>query len=243
MWCLVKHSYKIYIYLILNVHRAISDLTVYYFQDAHESTWFIVCRNARLIFEACSQLLLDAVPFSWFITTAVSTITNHIKYYGFYGLFNDAASSSDYMTSNGTLISRKWIGKDVEGSGRGLIWSIIREYAWKNWRKPREISIRMVGVSAGNETRHLPSKSQKGYSWSHLARSHAILYHKVLPNSQLICLGMCEWQVVNLQIDEKLYQLCSYPLFVVRLCWIDADYLVKMDIYALTCAVQINSVI
>jgi hypothetical protein len=37
-----------------------------------------------------------------------------------YSLFNDSASSSDYIASNGRIISELWIGKDMEGSGRGL---------------------------------------------------------------------------------------------------------------------------
>jgi hypothetical protein len=36
-------------------------------------------------------------------------------------LFNDALSNSDYTASNGRIISEKWIGKDVQESGRELI--------------------------------------------------------------------------------------------------------------------------
>jgi hypothetical protein len=36
-------------------------------------------------------------------------------------LFNDAVSSSDFIASNDRMINEKWIGKDVEGSGRGII--------------------------------------------------------------------------------------------------------------------------
>jgi hypothetical protein len=38
-----------------------------------------------------------------------------------YGLFNDAVSSSDYIASNDGMINEYWIGKDMEGSGIGLI--------------------------------------------------------------------------------------------------------------------------
>jgi hypothetical protein len=38
-----------------------------------------------------------------------------------YGLFNDAFSNSEYITSNYRMIDEKLIGKDVEGSGYALI--------------------------------------------------------------------------------------------------------------------------
>jgi hypothetical protein len=37
------------------------------------------------------------------------------------GLFNDAASSSDYSASNNRIISEISIGKHMEGSGNALI--------------------------------------------------------------------------------------------------------------------------
>jgi hypothetical protein len=45
------------------------------------------------------------------------------------GLFNDAVSSSGYVTSNGTMISEWWIGKDVEGSGLDLILDTVPSLA------------------------------------------------------------------------------------------------------------------
>jgi hypothetical protein len=39
-------------------------------------------------------------------------------------LFNGTVGSSYYITSNGRVIT-EWLGKDMEGSGRGLIESII----------------------------------------------------------------------------------------------------------------------
>jgi hypothetical protein len=36
-------------------------------------------------------------------------------------LFNDAVHSSHYIPSNGRMINEKLTGKDMEGSGRGVI--------------------------------------------------------------------------------------------------------------------------
>jgi hypothetical protein len=36
-------------------------------------------------------------------------------------LFNDTDSGSDYVASNGRTINEQWIGKDMDGSGRGQI--------------------------------------------------------------------------------------------------------------------------
>jgi hypothetical protein len=37
------------------------------------------------------------------------------------GLFNDAFNRSDYVASNDQMISKYCIGKDVEGTGHGLL--------------------------------------------------------------------------------------------------------------------------
>jgi len=38
-----------------------------------------------------------------------------------YGLFNYAVSGSGYIALNGRMTDKQWIGKDMEGSGRGFI--------------------------------------------------------------------------------------------------------------------------
>jgi hypothetical protein len=48
----------------------------------------------------------------------------------FYGLFNYAFSSSDSTVSNEEDGSEYWIGKDVEGSGHGLIEGTSLVFAW-----------------------------------------------------------------------------------------------------------------
>jgi hypothetical protein len=40
---------------------------------------------------------------------------------------------SDNTASSGEMISDQWIGKDVEGSGRGLILDTIQSFAWEMW--------------------------------------------------------------------------------------------------------------
>jgi hypothetical protein len=40
------------------------------------------------------------------------------------------------------------IGKDVEGSGRGLTYSIIQAFAWRDWRKPQKRSCSIAGLRA-----------------------------------------------------------------------------------------------
>jgi hypothetical protein len=48
-------------------------------------------------------------------------------------LFNDSVRSSDFNNAtHGVMINGKWIVKDVEGSGRGLIWGVAA-FAWREW--------------------------------------------------------------------------------------------------------------
>jgi hypothetical protein len=52
-----------------------------------------------------------------------------------YGVFNDAATDSDYKTLNDRLISQQLIRKYLEGSGHCIICSTILEFALRNWRR------------------------------------------------------------------------------------------------------------
>jgi hypothetical protein len=45
------------------------------------------------------------------------------------GLFNDAKGASDYIASNGRVVTEQRNGKDVEGSGCGLICGTLLEFA------------------------------------------------------------------------------------------------------------------
>jgi hypothetical protein len=53
-----------------------------------------------------------------------------------YDFFNDAVSWSRCKASNDSMISDLWIGKNVEGRGRGLIWGINAVFAWRDGGKP-----------------------------------------------------------------------------------------------------------
>jgi hypothetical protein len=56
-----------------------------------------------------------------------------------YSLFNDAFSISDNIASNERMIVF-WIGKDVEGSGNGLIQDTILAFACRDWGKHENLS-------------------------------------------------------------------------------------------------------
>jgi hypothetical protein len=62
-------------------------------------------------------------------------------------LFKDAASSSDYITSSGRMVNVS-IGKDVEESGRSLIWGAIMALAGREWGKQRKTSVGIAGFRA-----------------------------------------------------------------------------------------------
>jgi hypothetical protein len=68
--------------------------------------------------------------------------------------------TEDYIVSNEGMISEWWIGKDVEGSGRGLI---LREYpriSLEGLRKLQKPSVRIAGIRAKIWTRELPNTKQ-----------------------------------------------------------------------------------
>jgi hypothetical protein len=48
------------------------------------------------------------------------------------------------MASNEMAINEWWVGKDVVGSGRGLISGTIPMFACRNWGKPRETPVKHV---------------------------------------------------------------------------------------------------
>jgi hypothetical protein len=56
-----------------------------------------------------------------FENTVLGKISGSKKNESICGLFNDAVSSSVYIVSSDMMTNELWIGKEVEGSGRGLI--------------------------------------------------------------------------------------------------------------------------
>jgi hypothetical protein len=77
-----------------------------------------------------------------------------------YGLFNDAVSSSRYNGSNGRIVSKKLIGRNLEGFDHSLLLDTRPRGTEKKLKKP----VRTIGVSAGNRKRHLTNMNQKGYA-------------------------------------------------------------------------------
>jgi hypothetical protein len=60
----------------------------------------------------------------------------------------DCFSHSEYIASSVRIINEKYIGNDVEVSCREPIWGNIPQFSFKDWRKPRRISITMFGAPA-----------------------------------------------------------------------------------------------
>jgi hypothetical protein len=57
-----------------------------------------------------------------------------------------------------------WIG--MEGSGCTLIYVLYSVFARRNWRKPRETSVRIADVPAEIRTEHLPNTSLEHYGYT-----------------------------------------------------------------------------
>lgn len=74
------------------------------------------------------------------------------------------------------LNSSKWYDiwitnwKAFGGSGRGLIEVPIPEFVWRDWGKPKDISVRRAGVSAEIRSEHLPNTSLECYLRTDLLR-------------------------------------------------------------------------
>jgi hypothetical protein len=69
------------------------------------------------------------------------------------------------------------IGKDVDESGRGLIWRNIPGFASRDWEKLEKI-LGAPGVLVENQTGYAPHTSQKLYRLCELARSIHVTYRK-----------------------------------------------------------------
>jgi hypothetical protein len=53
------------------------------------------------------------------------------------------------------------MGKDLLGSGRGLIWGTIPAFAWWDWRKPRKTSVGIAGRQ-GRDLKPGPTEYEAG---------------------------------------------------------------------------------
>jgi hypothetical protein len=68
-------------------------------------------------------------------------------YFHIYQLFYFTFNCIGYVVSKSRMIDCKWgIGNDLEGSGRGLLKDSVLTFAWIDWWKSQEISVR--GVSS-----------------------------------------------------------------------------------------------
>jgi hypothetical protein len=81
--------------------------------------------------------------------TLLSTTRNF--FFVFCGLFRD---------SNIEWKGDIWIGRYVEGSGCGWIQD-IPAFNWKDWGKPRKITVRAAGLRSGIWTWDLPNRKQE----------------------------------------------------------------------------------
>jgi hypothetical protein len=48
------------------------------------------------------------------------------------GVLSFTVSNSNYVVPNCRMITEQWIQKDVNGSGRGLLWDTIPSFIWKD---------------------------------------------------------------------------------------------------------------
>jgi hypothetical protein len=73
--------------------------------------------------------------------------------------FIDTFSDSDYVALKKGVISERWIGKDVNGRGRGII---IRYYPsiWTDWGKSQKTSVMIADLWANILTWYLPNTKQ-----------------------------------------------------------------------------------
>jgi hypothetical protein len=54
--------------------------------------------------------------------------------------------TQDYIASNEKTINKWWIGKDVEGSGRGITEGIIPAFTRRDWEKTSNASVRIADL-------------------------------------------------------------------------------------------------
>jgi hypothetical protein len=70
------------------------------------------------------------------------------------------------VASNEGLICEKWNGKDLEGSGRGLIYGTFPAFARDTERKPWKTSLKITSLRADIWTWDLPNKNQESLDYN-----------------------------------------------------------------------------
>jgi hypothetical protein len=64
-------------------------------------------------------------------------MSSHL-YILFYFIQGHSSSNSDSLATNERMIGEWWIEKNVEGSGCGVIYGAVSEFARKGWGEPRK---------------------------------------------------------------------------------------------------------
>jgi hypothetical protein len=78
------------------------------------------------------------------------------------------------------VVSVSWIGKDVKGSGLGLILCTAPSFAWSGWGKSRKTLISMVELRAEIWNRNLANMKQECY-----IKSYSCSQWKAQPNTDI----------------------------------------------------------
>jgi hypothetical protein len=103
-------------------------------------------------------------------------------------LFDNVLSTYTIQASNGRITVGQRIGKDLEGSDRGLIEVTCSYFAWGDWGKPRKTSFRVTSVRAKIRSVPLPKRSPERYRYAilldekllvHRTQLHISLYDKL----------------------------------------------------------------
>jgi hypothetical protein len=134
-----------------------------------------------------------------------------------FGLFNDAVSSPDCITSNDRLINEQWIRKEMEGSGRGFIWGSIQVidnlFASSYWAKPRKTSVRKARLRAEIWIQDLTITKQDWYN--HSATMFVLLRCDTVSSSSLHWLGS---QPIPAPIFSLVFLSLDFPSVYTSIC-------------------------
>jgi hypothetical protein len=91
------------------------------------------------------------------------------------GSFNDSVSEPDYIPSNDRVTEMNW--KHAEGIGRGLIYGTIATSVWKDWEKPRKVSVRSITSYTNLSGRMISSSSHSIRHFVNFIDMKIIIYY------------------------------------------------------------------
>jgi hypothetical protein len=89
----------------------------------------------------------------WFIKCFLTV--NYVGIYCFYLLmiYLTMLLICQNVASNRWMVNKLWIGKNLEVSGRGLIWETLLAFVWRNWGKPQKVLMDTADLQAEILTR------------------------------------------------------------------------------------------